>query len=170
MYYSQIPSPLGPVLVAGADAGISLVIFQEGPRKIVPPDDWQHRSSGPLRQAVEELQAYFLGGLEKFSTPLAPQGTDFQKKIWCALSEIPYGETSTYHELAINIGKPTAARAVGSAVSRNPIAVIIPCHRVIGKRGSLVGYGGGLHRKKMLLSFENENMGATHLRHILACG
>jgi methylated-DNA-[protein]-cysteine S-methyltransferase len=107
-----------------------------------------------LLEASRQLQAYFAGERREFDLPLAPYGSDFQRRVWSALLEIPYGETISYLELARRLGDPRAVRAVGSANGRNPISIIIPCHRVIGADGSLVGYGGGLERKRWLLRHE----------------
>jgi len=104
-----------------------------------------------------QLEAYFTGELTEFDLPLAPRGSEFQLSVWNALLEIPYGETASYGEIAKNVGRPDAVRAVGATNGRNPIAVIIPCHRVIGSDGSLVGYGGGLDRKRLLLELEAEH-------------
>src|SRR5690242_4567781 len=104
-----------------------------------------------VREATQQLTAYFAGERTEFDLPLAPEGTEFQKRVWKALVEIPFGETRSYGELARSIGKPAAVRAVGAANGRNPIGIIVPCHRVIGAGGKLVGYGGGLPMKQMLL-------------------
>jgi methylated-DNA-[protein]-cysteine S-methyltransferase len=112
-------------------------------------------SPNPLfARAEEQLHAYFAGELERFDLPLAPRGTDFQRTLWAALCEIPYGTTTTYSALAAAIGRPDACRAVGAANAHNPLAVIVPCHRVIGAAGALTGYGGGLERKRRLLALE----------------
>jgi methylated-DNA-[protein]-cysteine S-methyltransferase len=112
-------------------------------------------SSDPLVvEAEEQLHAYFAGELERFELPLGPRGTDFQRRVWEALEEIPYGTTTTYSALAKAIGRPHACRAVGAANGRNPLPVIVPCHRVIGAAGALTGYGGGLERKRRLLALE----------------
>ncbi len=101
-----------------------------------------------------QLEEYFAGERTSFDIPLAPEGAPFEREVWRALEEIPYGETVSYGEIARRVGQPTAARAVGTANGRNPIAVIVPCHRVIGADGSLTGYGGGLERKRLLLELE----------------
>jgi methylated-DNA-[protein]-cysteine S-methyltransferase len=118
-----------------------------------PGRDWR-RDPAALREPAEQLQAYFAGELRAFDLPLAPHGTPFQREVWSALREIPYGSTISYAELAAAVGRPDAARAVGAANGRNPIAVVIPCHRVIGASGALTGYGGGLGRKRLLLDLE----------------
>jgi methylated-DNA-[protein]-cysteine S-methyltransferase len=107
-----------------------------------------------LLQAADQLRAYFAGELREFDLPLAPRGTPFQRRVWDAVSAIPYGGTATYAETAVAIGRPSACRAVGAANGRNPLPVIVPCHRVIGAAGELTGYGGGLERKRSLLDLE----------------
>lgn len=118
------------------------------------PFEMHREETELLKKAAGQLREYLQGGRKFFNLPLAPEGTAFQKQVWEALTKIPYGETSSYGKLAGNIGRPGAARAVGMANNRNPIPVIIPCHRVIGADGSLVGYGGGLPIKEMLLALE----------------
>jgi methylated-DNA-[protein]-cysteine S-methyltransferase len=112
------------------------------------------RDDEPFASAAEQLAAYFCGELTAFDLPIAPAGTPFQLRVWDALRTIPYGQTLTYGQLASQIGSPAASRAVGLANGRNPISVVVPCHRVIGADGSLTGYGGGLHRKRFLLDLE----------------
>lgn len=111
-------------------------------------------SSASLRPAVEQLQAYFLGASSGFNLTLAPKGTDFQKMVWTAVSEIPWGQQVSYLEMASTLGNPKAVRAVAAAISKNPLLIIIPCHRVIGSNGQLTGYAGGIWRKKWLLQHE----------------
>lgn len=116
--------------------------------------DLEIRETPVLKEAGEQLKSYFAGELKEFSLPLAPTGTDFMKKVWAALCEIPYGKTASYGDIAVKIGSPKAARAVGLANNRNPIPIFIPCHRVIGADGSLTGYRGGLEIKRRLLELE----------------
>jgi methylated-DNA-[protein]-cysteine S-methyltransferase len=112
-------------------------------------------SSDPLLlEAADQLRAYFSGELREFDLPLAPRGTEFQRRVWAAVSTIPYGATATYSEIAGTVCRPSACRAVGAANGRNPLPVIVPCHRVIGAAGALTGYGGGLDRKRSLLDLE----------------
>ncbi|MCA9968460.1 MAG: methylated-DNA--[protein]-cysteine S-methyltransferase, partial [Anaerolineales bacterium] len=120
---------------------------------LTPPTDWQHNDR-PLKDAVRQLKAYFAGKRTQFDLPLAPEGTDFQRRVWNALQTIPYGQTASYGTIARTIGNAAASRAVGMANGRNPIAIIIPCHRIIGSNGKLVGFGGGLPIKQTLLSLE----------------
>ena len=130
-----------------------------GPRNHAYLDRGRHRCAGlcchPARAAAQQLAAYFNGSLHDFDLPLAPRGTSFQQRVWRALLDIPYGRTASYGEIASVIGAPGKARAVGAANGQNPIAIIIPCHRVIGSHGELVGYGGGLDRKRWLLELES---------------
>jgi methylated-DNA-[protein]-cysteine S-methyltransferase len=153
MVHRTIDTPVGPLLLA-ADAGrLHVLAFAGGDRAPAVAPDWQP-DRGELDGLVAELGAYFTGRLKVFSTPLAPQGTPFQRAVWEELQRIPYGETVSYGELARRLGNPKAVRAVGTANGYNPIAIIIPCHRVIGSNGSLVGYGGGLPIKQTLLALE----------------
>ncbi len=157
-------TPVGRLLLAGSDEGLRFLKFEgrfEPNRCPLPPkpgqndgrDVWR-ADTGHLDEAVRQLKAYFAAELTKFDLPLAPHGTDFQRKVWSALLGIPWGETMTYGEVAREIGQPTASRAVGLANGRNPVSIIIPCHRVIGSNGKLVGYGGGLVQKQFLLQLE----------------
>jgi methylated-DNA-[protein]-cysteine S-methyltransferase len=150
-------SPLGPLLLAGDKAALHAVEFVNGrkPPRLNP--DWK-KDSKPFVETVCQLLAYFSGELEEFDLPLAPQGTEFQRKVWDNLCDIPYGETISYGELAKRIGNPNASRAVGLANGSNPIPIIIPCHRVIGSNGKLTGYGGGLPIKEKLLALERKQM------------
>ena len=153
MYYQVIESPIGKLLLAGTNEALYEVHFHGGRDSVEPRTEWE-RNDTPFREVVHQLEAYFAGKLESFDLPLRPEGTEFQCTVWRALQEIPYGETWSYGQLARHIGKPRATRAVGGANNRNPIPVIIPCHRVIGADGSLIGFGGGLPIKKKLLELE----------------
>ncbi|ESU24254.1 O-6-methylguanine DNA methyltransferase [Flavobacterium enshiense DK69] len=143
-----INTPLGTAKIKGDENGISVIsILQEGEiSKVIPVE---------LKDAVKQLQEYFEGKRTKFSFQLNPKGTDFQKKVWKALLEIPYGKTTSYLELSKRLGDVKAIRAVASANGKNPIWIVVPCHRVIGSDGSMTGYAGGLWRKKWLLDHEN---------------
>lgn len=123
--------------------------------------DPRGREVEPFKAAADQLDAYFAGERTRFDLPLAPRGSEFQQRVWAALQEIPYGRTESYGELAERIGSPGGARAVGLANGKNPIGIIIPCHRVVGADGSLTGYGGGLERKKQLLDLELSVSGAA---------
>jgi methylated-DNA-[protein]-cysteine S-methyltransferase len=156
MNYSYVPSPLGPILIAGDRSGLRLINFQQGKKKRRPEADWVE-DSRPWRETIRQLEAYFAGTLRAFTLDLAPEGTSFQQAVWRALQDIPYGETTSYGALAKGLGKPQASRAVGAANGSNPLPIVIPCHRVIGSSGKLVGYGGGLDIKEALLAFERRN-------------
>ena len=151
--YTTIPSPFGEILLVCNDRGLTHLNFQEGTHPLSLDSDWQ-KDNDAFTETCAQLDAYFAGELREFDLPLAPQGTPFQLAVWQALQTIPYGRTLTYSQLAQQINKPKAVRAVGAANGRNPIPVIIPCHRVIGADGSLTGYGGGIQIKEALLSLE----------------
>ena len=153
MNYTWTQSPVGRLLLAGTDA-LSLIAFSRGPRSIAPKADWKASDAPFLRRAADQLAAYFQGTLRQFDLDLKPNGTPFQLQVLDALSKIPYGETRSYGEIATQIGKPTAVRAVGAANGRNPLPIVLPCHRVIGADGSLTGFGGGLETKRYLLDLE----------------
>ncbi|HKE46543.1 MAG TPA: methylated-DNA--[protein]-cysteine S-methyltransferase [Rhodanobacteraceae bacterium] len=154
MVYDFFDSPIGPlVLVADDDDALTqLLLPRHGKPAHVAPE-WQ-RAPARLRDARAQLAAYFAGKLLTFDLSLAPEGTPFQRRVWDALLEIPYGDTTSYLEVARRLRKPSAMRAVGAANGANPIAIIVPCHRVIGADGSLTGYGGGLPAKQWLLAHE----------------
>ncbi|MGE0042056.1 MAG: methylated-DNA--[protein]-cysteine S-methyltransferase [Vicinamibacterales bacterium] len=161
MEYARIDSPVGPLLLAGDADGLAVLSFAGArfagdgrPKAPVPvAPDWEP-DRGALREARAELAAYFAGALRRFSIPVRPAGTGFQRRVWEELQRIPYGETINYRDLAVRIGNPQAVRAVGLANGANPIAIVIPCHRVIGSNGALVGFGGGLPIKQALLDLE----------------
>ncbi|SNT55650.1 methylated-DNA-[protein]-cysteine S-methyltransferase [Actinomadura meyerae] len=151
-----LDSPVGPLTLVAEDGGLS-GLYMEKQRHL--PSEGTFGAPGdpdtePFATAARQLDAYFAGELTEFDVPLNLRGTPFQQRVWAALQEIPYGRTTTYGELAAEIGSPTASRAVGLANGRNPVSVIVPCHRVVGSTGSLTGYGGGLDRKRHLLDFE----------------
>ncbi|MEA4805667.1 methylated-DNA--[protein]-cysteine S-methyltransferase [Acetobacterium wieringae] len=144
-------TPLGKIVLTENGSAITRLIFSEA-----LPEEVICRETPLLKKAIQELQEYFAGTRQSFDLPLQPEGTDFQQKVWKALQEIPYGEVCSYHQIARAIGNEKACRAVGGANNKNPISIIIPCHRVIGANGSLVGYGGGLDIKQKLLTLENQ--------------
>lgn len=152
-------SPLGRMLLAATDRGLAGVWF-EGQRHGPDATGWREDASHPvLVQAVAQLQAYFAGERERFELPLDLQGgTPFQQSVWQALLAIPAGGTTSYAELGRRLGRPLAARAVGAAVGRNPVSIVVPCHRVLGTGGALTGYAGGLERKTALLRLEGALM------------
>jgi methylated-DNA-[protein]-cysteine S-methyltransferase len=152
--YRTIESPIGPLTLAGR--GSVLTNLRMVDQTYEPSrSDWR-LDNGVFVDAVEQLEAYFAGELTAFDIELDMRGTEFQRRVWTALLTIPYGETRSYGEIAEQVGAPGAARAVGLANGHNPIAIIVPCHRVIGASGSLTGYGGGLDRKKTLLDLEKK--------------
>jgi methylated-DNA-[protein]-cysteine S-methyltransferase len=145
-----IDSPVGPLEIGADGDAITKVWFVEHTATAVPDD-----APAVLTQAVQQLEDYFDGERSDFDLPLAPRGTDFQRRVWAELEKIPYGETASYGEIAGRLGLPPgASRAVGLANGSNPIAIVVPCHRVIGADGSLTGYAGGLERKRFLLDLE----------------
>jgi methylated-DNA-[protein]-cysteine S-methyltransferase len=155
MYYCYVESPVGRLLVAGDEAGLRYISFPKGKSTVSPEPAWKENRHA-LGEAVNQLNAYFEGELKAFSLKLAPRGTPFQLSVLRVLQEIPYGETIAYGEVARRIGRPKASRAVGAASARNPLPIVIPCHRVIGSDGSLTGFGGGLDVKKALLALERK--------------
>jgi methylated-DNA-[protein]-cysteine S-methyltransferase len=152
--YTHYETPLGTTLLATDERGLRLISFADGKRPEHPESHWR-KDPAPLQETIRQLRAYFAGKLEEFHLPLSLIGTEFQLRVWQMLQTIPYGETTSYGELARRLGNPNASRAVGLANGSNPIPIIIPCHRVIGSNGSLVGYGGGLPNKKALLALES---------------
>ena len=151
LLYTTTTSPVGELLVAGDDHSLKYIHFAS--HAFNPPTDWHPIDALPY-PVVEQLTAYFAEDLRQFDLPLDPEGTTFQLEVWAALEEIPYGETISYLELARRIGNPDSVRAVGLANGKNPLSIVVPCHRVIGNDGSLVGYGGGLPIKEALLELE----------------
>jgi methylated-DNA-[protein]-cysteine S-methyltransferase len=151
--YARLASPIGELLIV-SESGAITGLFMERPEGPTQPAAGWRRDDVGLAEAREQLSAYFAGELTSFDLPLAPRGTPFQLRVWRALREIPFGETISYAELARRIGSPRAVRAVGGANGRNPIAIVVPCHRVIGADGSLTGFGGGMERKRILLELE----------------
>ncbi|MCA9049009.1 MAG: methylated-DNA--[protein]-cysteine S-methyltransferase [Planctomycetaceae bacterium] len=143
-------TPVGRLLVAGDTAGLRYVLFDDD---AAIPSDWVE-SDDLLAEPVRQLTAYFSGELREFRIQLAGQGTEFQRRVWQELLKVPYGSTASYGQIAAAIGQPKASRAVGAANGRNPISIIVPCHRIIGSTGNLVGYGGGPERKRTLLALE----------------
>ena len=161
--WSEVASPIGALLLVG-DGGVLSGVYMERHRHGPEPEvRSSQRDDAALSASREQLEAYFAGQLTRFDLPLAPQGTEFQQRVWTALRDIPYGETISYAELARRIGKPQAVRAVGGANGRNPISIIVPCHRVIGSDGALTGFGGGIERKRWLLRHEASHIPDTSL-------
>lgn len=156
VYYDYLDSPVGRLLLVMDGQGLRRVHFENSRHPFRLDDEWQ-RGPGALHEARAQLKAYFAGKLKTFDLPLAPEGSDFQQQVWLELLRIPYGATTSYGDIARRIGDPTASRAVGAANGQNPLAIIVPCHRVIGADGSLTGYGGGLPVKRFLLDLEQQN-------------
>ncbi|GAA2125566.1 methylated-DNA--[protein]-cysteine S-methyltransferase [Actinomadura napierensis] len=160
-----VDSPVGPLTLVAMDGALS-GLYMVNQRHRPPQETFGtpgNPDAEPFAAAAEQLAAYFAGDLTDFDLPLALRGTPFQGRVWAALREIPYGETTTYGELAVELGKPSASRAVGLANGKNPVGVIVPCHRVVGSTGSLTGYGGGLDRKRYLLDFERKTRTADQV-------
>lgn len=158
-YYTYMESPVGTLMLAGnADQGLRWISFQCGKGAKAPEPAWQ-QSDTPFRSARRQLAEYFRGTRRVFDLQLAPAGTEFQKAVWKALRAIPYGRTRSYSDIAGRVGRPRAVRAVGMANGRNPLPIVVPCHRVIGRDGTLTGYGGGLHVKQALLDLERRHAG-----------
>ena len=153
MIYTTVDSPIGELLLVGEGDTLHGLYMQDGNRPFRPRATWQ-RDDSAFADAREQLAEYFRGERQEFDIPLALNGSDYQLRVWRALQKIPYGETTSYGEIAKRIGDPTGARAVGWANGSNRIAIIVPCHRVIGANGKLVGYGGGLDNKRLLLDLE----------------
>jgi methylated-DNA-[protein]-cysteine S-methyltransferase len=153
MLYTTLDSPIGDLLVAGDGHDLCGLYMQEGRTAKKVPRDWE-AADEPFAEVSEQLAEYFAGRRTDFDVPVAMTGSPFEVRAWRALQEIPYGETISYGEQARRIGDGAKPRAVGSANGRNPVSIIVPCHRVIGADGSLTGYGGGLERKRFLLDLE----------------
>jgi methylated-DNA-[protein]-cysteine S-methyltransferase len=156
--HTAVDSPIGPLLVVAQDGAVCRLDMLDDP-DVEATADVGVRDDAMLVEARAQLAAYFAGQRRTFDLPLRLEGTDFQRRVWAALQEIPYGETVSYGELAARLGSPGASRAVGLANGRNPVAVIVPCHRVIAADGTLGGYGGGLERKRRLLDLEQVHAG-----------
>jgi methylated-DNA-[protein]-cysteine S-methyltransferase len=156
--FTTMPSPLGEVLLTGDGRHLTGLYMTPHPHGPSPQASWV-RDDAAFTDAIRQLQEYFDGSRLVFEIPLAPEGTDFQRRVWMALRDIPYARTVSYGDIAREVGNPRGVRAVGLANGRNPIAIIVPCHRVIGANGSLTGYGGGLDRKRWLLAHEARHAG-----------
>jgi methylated-DNA-[protein]-cysteine S-methyltransferase len=154
LFYSRVPSPAGPLFFAASEKGLVLLEFDRGVFPPVKPKAEWKESADATRRYIAQLNEYFAGNRREFTFPLDLRGTDFQVKCWRALLDIPYGETRTYADIARAVGQPKGFRAVGLANNRNPIAIVVPCHRVIASDGTLCGYGGGLDVKQKLLELE----------------
>lgn len=155
-FYTYVETPVGTLMLAGCpDHGLRHIAFQCGKGAMAPEPEWK-ASKAPFREASRQLAEYFRGRRTRFELRLNPEGTPFQRAVWNALADIPFGETRSYGDVARAVGRPRAVRAVGLANGRNPLPIVVPCHRVIGRTGKLVGYGGGLRVKQALLDLERQ--------------
>ncbi|AKK68246.1 methylated-DNA--[protein]-cysteine S-methyltransferase [Xanthomonas translucens] len=161
LYYDAFATPIGELSVAVGAHGVRHILFAENRYDVRGRADWI-RDAAPVREAREQLLAYFAGERDRFELPLAPRGTAFQCLVWQALADIPFGVTWSYAQLARHIGQPRAVRAVGAANGRNPLPIVLPCHRVIGANGALTGFGGGLPTKAALLALERRGADPAH--------
>ncbi len=155
MYYTFLNTPVGEILLTKKQNILHTICFPKKNKQFILDSLWE-KNNDEFSREIKEIIDYFSGRLKKFSKIPLPKGTDFQQKIWKALLDIPYGATMSYQEIAKAAGSPKGARAAGNALNINPIPIIIPCHRVIGKNGSLTGFGGGLNVKKYLLDLEQK--------------
>lgn len=152
---TTMPSPVGVLTLVASDAGLRAVLWEDDSDRRVHLVDVTPTEDDPvLVTACDQLTEYFNGERTQFELPLDPKGTEFQMAVWLGLADIPYGETATYGEQAARLGDPNKARAVGAANGRNPLSIVLPCHRVIGRNGSLTGFAGGLSAKRLLLDLE----------------
>jgi len=153
VHHRTVPSPIGELTLAGIGSTLTHLLMSEQAHS---PDrrGWEPADADAFADVATQLEAYFAGALTEFDVDMRLDGSGFQCRVWAALTTIPYGQTRSYGEIADQIGAPTAARAVGAANGRNPISIIVPCHRVIGSAGRLTGYGGGIDRKRILLELE----------------
>tara|TARA_R110002049_G_scaffold183916_7_gene351984 strand:+ start:1184 stop:1669 length:486 start_codon:yes stop_codon:yes gene_type:complete len=156
MYYCYHPTPIGDLLLAGDESALAIIGFPEGSMRRDPDADWIYNEK-PFAKAARQLDEYFAGTRKDFDLALKLNGTEFQLQVLEELQKIPYGETASYRDVAQRIGRPKAVRAVGAANGRNPLPIVVPCHRVIGAGGALTGFGGGLATKERLLRLEAEH-------------
>ncbi|WP_082132408.1 methylated-DNA--[protein]-cysteine S-methyltransferase [Luteimonas sp. FCS-9] len=154
VFTAALDTPIGPLRLAASDAGLHAIDFPQARPPARGRERWQAGDHALLREAAAQLRAYFDRRLRAFDLPLAADGTAFQREVWQALARIPYGTTVSYVALARGLGRPTASRAVGAANGRNPIPIVVPCHRVIGASGALTGFAGGVPTKRFLLDLE----------------
>ncbi|SFS04444.1 methylated-DNA--[protein]-cysteine S-methyltransferase [Sphingomonas jatrophae] len=160
----QMASPVGTLTLVAGEAGLVAILWQDDDPARVPLGPLADDSDHPLLlETTRQLDAYFAGARRSFDLPLAPSGTPFQRQVWAALLTIPYGETRSYGQLAVTLGRPGAARAVGAANGRNPLSIVAPCHRIVGGSGALTGFAGGLAAKHYLLTLERRGAGTLLL-------
>jgi methylated-DNA-[protein]-cysteine S-methyltransferase len=158
---ARVPTPIGDLLVTGDDGGVTGVWFADSRDSCASRSGADRPPSAPVLAAAEQLAAYFEGTLREFDLRLALSGSPFFTRVWEEVRAVPFGETRTYGQVAAQLGRPAATRAVGAANGRNPLPIIVPCHRLIGANGSLTGYGGGLERKRWLLDHEARIAGSA---------
>ena len=154
MRFVHHASPVGPLLLAADDEALRVIEFPSPRHAVARDGDWREGDNAILRETRAQLEDYFAGRRRDFALPLGPRGTGFQRGVWHTLADIPYGTTISYAQLAQRVGKASAIRAVGAANGRNPLPIVLPCHRVVGSDGSLTGFGGGLPTKRFLLELE----------------
>jgi len=159
--YARLKMPIGTLLATAKDGELTGLYYERGRHVPAIGDDWiEDARAKPFGECARQLREYLDGDRKSFDLPLAPEGSDFQRSVWREIARIPYGERITYAELAKRAGAPGSARAAGAATGRNPISIIVPCHRVVGADGSLTGYAGGVGRKAKLLEIEDARQGA----------
>ncbi|WP_298608931.1 methylated-DNA--[protein]-cysteine S-methyltransferase [uncultured Thiothrix sp.] len=168
MHVIEFDTVLGQTIVAGNEQGLAGVWFNDQRHFAGIQGDWIHQETELLHAAKQQLLAYFAGELKEFDLPLTPKGTEFQERVWQALQDIDYGVTCSYGDIANQLNQPKAVRAVGAAVGKNPLSIIIPCHRVLGSQKQLTGYAGGLERKKWLLQLEQNTKLKTEVYQLQA--
>jgi methylated-DNA-[protein]-cysteine S-methyltransferase len=158
--YARFATPMGTLYATAKGGALTGIHFEGGRHAPEIAREWQEDAAhAPFAECARQLAEYFAGKRDTFELPLAPEGTEFQQRVWKEIANIPYGETITYAQLAARAGAPGSARAAGAATGRNPLSIVVPCHRVIGTSGSLTGYAGGLTRKTRLLQIENAMQG-----------
>lgn len=163
-YYTRIESPIDPLLLTSDGEALTSLFMMSQRHGPFFSDAWiRDDNAKPFAEAQKQMKAYFAGELTEFDLPLVMRGTEFQQQVWQELQNIPFGVTISYGELAERVGNPKSSRAVGAANGRNPISIIVPCHRVIGANGKLTGYGGGMERKEWLLAHESKQREVTKL-------
>lgn len=166
IFYDILLSPIGNLVLLANNIGLCKILFEDENQVKKIDDNWI-KDTEKLKNVSDQLKAYFAKELTVFDVKMAPEGSAFQKQIWNQLKTIPYGKTCSYQDIAFSINKPTACRAIGMANSLNPIPIIVPCHRVIGKNGKLTGYAGGLEKKAKLLSLENIDLYQSKSQYLL---
>ena len=158
--YARLKTPLGTLIAIAAGGCLTGLHFENARHAPAIAPDWREDpQAAPLRECAQQLADYFSGKRHCFDLPLAPQGTPFQQRVWREIARVPFGETLTYAELALRAGAPGSARAAGAATGRNPLAIVVPCHRIVASTGALTGYAGGLARKRSLLAHEGTGFG-----------